>query len=111
VGRTGRAGNKGQAVSFIGPKDWNSFVAIKGFLQQNIEFTEMEGLTAKFKGLRPAKPKAVAGKKSTNTKAKPKAKPQQAPNRVKTMQGKEMGDMPMKRKPRVVKPEQDDPEE
>lgn len=112
VGRTGRAGNKGQAVSFIGPKDWSSFVAIKGFLQQNIEFTEMEGLTAKFKGLKPAKAKTVSAKKSQNNQAKQKSKPQQAPNRVKTMQGKEMGDMPMKRKPRVVnKPEQEEPEE
>ena len=39
VGRTGRAGNKGQAVSFVGPKDWFSFLAIKSFMQQNIEFS------------------------------------------------------------------------
>jgi superfamily II DNA/RNA helicase len=108
VGRTGRAGNKGQAVSFVGPKDWFSFLAIKSFMQQTIEFSEIEGLVAKFKGLRPPKAKIAPGKKSTDKKINQNKKPQQAPNRVKTMQGKDAGDMPMKRKPRaVLKPEED----
>ena len=108
VGRTGRAGNKGQAVSFVGPKDWFSFLAIKSFMQQNIEFSEIEGLKAKFKGLKPPKAKVTPGKKSTHKKVNQKDKPQQAPSRVKTMQGQEAGDMPMKRKPRaILKPEDD----
>jgi superfamily II DNA/RNA helicase len=108
VGRTGRAGNKGQAVSFVGPKDWFSFLAIKSFMQQTIEFSEIEGLVAKFKGLRPPKAKIAPGKKSTDKKINQNKKPQQAPNRVKTMQGKDAGDMPMKRKHRaVLKPEED----
>lgn len=102
VGRTGRAGNKGQAVSFIGPKDWNSFVAIKSFLQQNIEFTEMEGLAAKFKGLKPVKSNSPASKKGPNKKNNKIAKPQAMPKRVNTMQGKDVGDLPLKRKPRVT---------
>jgi superfamily II DNA/RNA helicase len=111
VGRTGRAGNKGEAVSFVGPKDWFSFVAIKSFLQQSIEFSEIEGLTAKFKGLQPAKAKNKGPKKLANKKTNQKSKLQQAPNRVKTMEGKEMGDIPLKRKPRVIaKPTEDDDE-
>jgi superfamily II DNA/RNA helicase len=55
VDRTGRAGNKGQAVSFVEPEHWFSFLAIKGFMQQSIEFSEIEGLTGKFKGIVPPK--------------------------------------------------------
>ncbi|HIF9513151.1 TPA: DEAD/DEAH box helicase [Photobacterium damselae] len=52
VGRTGRAGNKGDAISFVGPKDWKSFKNIEAFLQQSIEFTAIDGLKAKFKGFK-----------------------------------------------------------
>ncbi len=109
VGRTGRAGNKGQALSFVGPKDWYSFLAIKGFLQQEIKFSEFSGLAAKFKGLRPAKKKV-----KPQHKDKPKAKKvvdQTSPaasNRVNTMQGKEVGDIPMKRKPKRPAPDTSD---
>ena len=77
-------------------------------MQQNIEFSEIEGLKAKFKGLKPPKAKVAPGKKPAKKKVNQQDKPQQAPNRVRTMQGKDAGDMPMKRKPRVVlKPEND----
>ncbi len=69
VGRTGRAGNHGEALSFVGPKDWKSFKNIEAYLQQNIEFTEFEGLKGKFKGLKP-KPK-VNFKPKRNTKSAP----------------------------------------
>lgn len=101
VGRTGRAGNKGEAVSFVGPKDWYSYLAIKSFLQQDVGFSEIEGLTAKFKGLKPIKSKVKTTKQTTNKKVASQTKTKNAPNRVKTMQGKEVGDLPMKRKPRV----------
>ena len=80
-------------------------------MQQNIEFSQIEGLTAKFKGLKPAKTKVALSKKSTNKKVTKQAKPQQTPNRVRTMHGKDAGDMPMKRKPRVVLKPEDDAEE
>lgn len=64
VGRTGRAGAKGQAFSFIGPKDWDSYKAIEAFLQTKITFDELEGLAAKFKGLTAKKPQR---KKTENT--------------------------------------------
>lgn len=105
VGRTGRAGNKGEAVSFVGPKDWQSFTAIKSFLQQTISFSELEGLVAKFKGLKPPSSKFQGGKKPPAKKQATKSKANGAPagpSRIKPMQGKDMGDLPMKRKPRAL---------
>ena len=77
VGRTGRAGNKGDAISFVGPKDWDSFKRVETYLQQDINFSQFDGLEGKFKGLKPAKQdyrgKAKSTKKpSKNTKLKTK---------------------------------------
>lgn len=62
VGRTGRAGNKGDAMSLVGPKDWMSFKNIEAYLQQAISFTELDGLKGKFKGLKPPKPQVNKAK-------------------------------------------------
>lgn len=103
VGRTGRAGNKGEAVSFVGPKDWPSFLSIKAFLTQNIEFSEFPGLVAKFNGPRPVKAKIESSGSKTNKKAlNEEVKAQRpSPKRTKTMLGTEAGNLPMKRKPRA----------
>ena len=87
IGRTGRAGAKGIAISFVGPKDWAAFCAIESFLRRPLPMHKVESLPAKFKGVdlhapakavkktKPVVKKAKA--KSTNTmqKAKPAAKP------------------------------------
>ena len=115
VGRTGRAGDKGEAVSFVGPKDWLSFVAIKDFLKQSIEFSELEGLAAKFTGPKPARTKTVLNKDKAQGKTKGAetgvaAKPPK--KRVNTMQGTDAGNTPLKRKPRAsfIDTEQDEEE-
>jgi superfamily II DNA/RNA helicase len=105
VGRTGRAGNKGEAVSFVGPKDWPSYVEIKALLNQSIEFSQIEGLVAKFKGPRVNKAKLDLGQNDSSKKSNqvdtPKiAKPAQ--KRVNTMQGVDAGNTPLKRKPRAI---------
>lgn len=79
IGRTGRAGNKGDAISFVGPKDWISFKNIEGFLQQTFKFDKVAELSAKFKGLKPKKPKtnkanAIDKNKLQNNQTKPKIK-------------------------------------
>lgn len=103
VGRTGRAGNKGEAISFVGPKDWASYLSIKSFLQQEISFSSIDGLVAKFKGLRPPKAKFSPPTKPSQTKRKSASKSSTpAPARIKPMQGTDVGDRPMKRKPRAV---------
>ncbi|WGV98454.1 DEAD/DEAH box helicase [Vibrio sp. YMD68] len=73
VGRTGRAGSKGDAISLVGPKDWDSFKRVEMYLQQDLSFSVLEGLKGKFKGLKPVK-KDYRGGKADNKKAKPQAK-------------------------------------
>ncbi|MCL4107463.1 UNVERIFIED_CONTAM: hypothetical protein GTU68_011458, partial [Idotea baltica] len=73
VGRTGRAGNKGDAISLVGPKDWDSFKRVELYLQQDLTFSVLEGLKGKFKGIKPRKPAFAKGgpaKKKTNTQVK-----------------------------------------
>ncbi|UPR49748.1 DEAD/DEAH box helicase [Vibrio cyclitrophicus] len=73
VGRTGRAGNKGDAISLVGPKDWDSFKRVELYLQQDLTFSVLEGLKGKFKGIKPRKPAFAKGgpaKTKTNTQAK-----------------------------------------
>ncbi|MFB9257262.1 DEAD/DEAH box helicase [Vibrio astriarenae] len=82
VGRTGRAGNKGDAISLVGPKDWASFKRIETYLQQDLTFSVLEGLKGKFKGIKPRKPD-LRGKKADATKVKGKKKPVQKKKPVK----------------------------
>ncbi|WP_060980603.1 DEAD/DEAH box helicase [Vibrio splendidus] len=73
VGRTGRAGNKGDAISLVGPKDWDSFKRVELYLQQDLTFSVLEGLKGKFKGIKPRKPAFAKGgpaKKKAHTQAK-----------------------------------------
>lgn len=106
IGRTGRAGAKGDAISLVGPKDWDSFTKVQVFLRKTFEFSTVEGLKAKFRGLKakvltdkasPVKrvAKAASKSKSTQTKA--------APSRDKRFAtGIDVGDAPMRRKIKPV---------
>ncbi|GAA0781360.1 MULTISPECIES: DEAD/DEAH box helicase [Pseudomonadati] len=102
IGRTGRAGAKGVAVSLVGPKDWQSFLQVQSFLRKNFEFSTIEGLPAKFSGLaKQADAKAVNAKAKTKSAsaAKAKQKPKAAPKRDKRfITGVDVGDAPMRRK-------------
>jgi superfamily II DNA/RNA helicase len=100
IGRTGRAGNKGVAISFISGKDWHSFSAIKSKLTQDYSFSEYAELPTKFKGRR-----AIVEKKADNksaVKAQPKAMKNPVKKRVRTMDAVDTGFIPVKRKPRAV---------
>ncbi|MCH1923458.1 DEAD/DEAH box helicase [Shewanella sp. C32] len=103
IGRTGRAGAKGDAISLVGPKDWRAFERIEAFLGHEIERATIEGLTAKFTGLAPER--KTSAKRPTNkanaTKRKASNTKQQKPaNRDKRfMTAVDVGDAPMRRKP------------
>ena len=106
IGRTGRAGAQGDAVSFVGPKDWQSFKSIESFLRKTFDFSVIEGLEAKFKGIKekPAvKSKSVQAKKQTENKnAKNKAASGKAKSRDKRfMTGVDVGDAPMRKKIKI----------
>ncbi len=99
IGRTGRAGSHGEAISFVGPKDWLSFKNVEGFLQQKLSFDKVEALPARFKGLVEKKAKVVK-KAKQNNKAAPSGKRKQK-NKIKNKTfhiAKEAGDMPILRK-------------
>lgn len=78
VGRTGRAGNKGDAISLVGPKDWDSFKRVELYLQQDLTFSVLEGLKGKFKGIKPRKP---AFKKGGPAKKASKPQVKKAPKK------------------------------
>lgn len=103
IGRTGRAGKQGDAISFVGPKDWVSFKNIEAFLQTTFEFSQLEGFKAKFKGLKPKKT-AVKTKKADNKPNKQsKAKPKVSKKVKKPSFVQDAGELPIMRK-KVVKP-------
>ncbi|GGF56876.1 DEAD/DEAH box helicase [Alteromonas lipolytica] len=100
IGRTGRAGNRGAAVSFVGKRDWQSFTALKAQLAYPLEPQQHETLASKFTGIKhkPVKPKkAVKAKKGDADAAD---KPVKKTQRVRTMTGDDIGHMPMRKKPR-----------
>jgi len=107
IGRTGRAGFKGNALSLVGPKDWASYLAIKSFLNDELVFASVEGLKAKFKGIKEKKPAATVKTKIVTQVKKPhvkrKAKPKKPVAPIKAPMNID-GDSPMRRK---KKPEQE----
>ena len=108
IGRTGRAGAKGDAISLVGPKDWDNFKKVQLFLRKTFEISEIEGLKAKFNGLKEqtkSASKTANVTTSTEKKArKPKAKvTKAAPNRDKRfITGIDVGDAPMRKKAKVI---------
>ncbi|MFK4751089.1 DEAD/DEAH box helicase [Oceanobacter antarcticus] len=71
IGRTGRAGKSGLAISLISPYEWNLKAAIESYIQVVMEARKIEGLVAVYKG--PKKLKA-SGKAASVGKRKPKTK-------------------------------------
>ena len=108
IGRTGRAGEKGTAISFVGPRDWQSFTSIQAHVQYPLEPASHEAHPATFKGKQVRK-QTAKGKTSEdkNTKARDTSDNKKKTRRVNTMKGEEVGFAPLKRKPRS-KPSEDE---
>ncbi|RQW64917.1 DEAD/DEAH box helicase [Vibrio viridaestus] len=104
IGRTGRAGNKGDAVSLVGPKDWDSFQRVEAFLQQSISFSVFDDLKGKFTGIKPRKPvkKTTVNKKKKPNSGKKVESKKQVKRDKSFYQNVPVGDsvfMPKKKKP------------
>ncbi|GLP96646.1 DEAD/DEAH box helicase [Paraferrimonas sedimenticola] len=112
IGRTGRAGSKGEALSLIGPKDWQSYLAVQAFVTLPKGFVEFEGLTGKFKGFRPKKAKKTVEKKDKQTPwEKATAKPKRKQARDKRFANSiDVGDKPLLRKKPQADIDTDEPE-
>ena len=72
VGRTGRMGREGQAVSLVEPGDWNRMIDIQRYLKITFERLEVEELLGKFRGPKQTRKsgKTVGKKKRKKTAAK-----------------------------------------
>jgi len=105
IGRTGRAGELGDAISLIGPKDWNNFKKVESFVAQTITFDKVEGINPKFKGLKPVQKKVFKAKKVVETKKKSvtkKAKVSTKKQEHVFHESIDVGEAPMRRKKRVI---------
>ena len=105
VGRTGRAGQPGRAVSLVAPNEWNLMASIQRYLGTTFERAELPGLKSRYQG--PDKVRASGkayGKKkpSKQDKAKQKAKEKTArkkkPARPRRTPAERDGFTPLKRK-------------
>ncbi len=123
IGRTGRAGQQGKAVSLVGPKDWLSFVNINALLNEPVPITSVEGMEAKFKGLSEKNSRAAGSKAASKGKrgvkgnspwdgALAKAKKTRTDKRPEAgrtqVSGADVGAMPVKRKKRSTPETSDD---
>lgn len=101
IGRTGRAGEKGDAISIIGPKDWLNFKKVEAFVQQEISFSRVEGINPKFTGIKEKAVKPVqqgaADSTDKNKAVKKTVKVKRAPNKT-FYEAKEVGFAPLRRK-------------
>jgi len=95
IGRTGRAGSKGDAIAFVGPKDWLSFKNVEGLLEQTISFEQIAGLKGKFKGLKPKKAKTKSADTTVPKTARTQTTKVKKSSKKTFHDAKDVGDMPI----------------
>ena len=90
IGRTGRAGAEGLAVSLIAHTEWNLMSSVERYLKQHFERRVIKGLKGHYQGPKAVKAsgkaagtkKKKADAKGTDKKARPKATPKAKPSLV-----------------------------
>ncbi|MGI1679958.1 MAG: DEAD/DEAH box helicase [Cellvibrionaceae bacterium] len=89
VGRTGRAGQNGKALTLVEASEWNLMSSIERYLKIRFERAGVQGLKANYKGPKKlknsGKAAGIKGKKkdSTKTKTASRNKPKTKPNKTK----------------------------
>ncbi len=67
IGRTGRAGEQGLAITFVAAPDWNLMTSVEHYLQLSFERRKIKSLEARFKGPKKIK---TSGKTAATQKRK-----------------------------------------
>ena len=100
IGRTGRAGQKGDAMSLVGPKDAQALARIEALLRTATEFSVIGGLEAKTDVTIPATPKKTrTATKPANTASAKKVKAKKVThNKPVFFEGGDDGSAPIRRK-------------
>ncbi len=100
IGRTGRAGHKGDAISLVGPKDAPALQRIEALLRLPVQFSQIEGLAAKTDVRQSAGPEKArpAGKKATAKPATAKVVKKTAKAKPVFFEGGDDGSAPVRRK-------------
>ncbi|PCH61379.1 MAG: RNA helicase [SAR86 cluster bacterium] len=80
IGRTGRAGQLGKAITFVSNFEWDQLSKIERFLKQRFENIKVKGLIAHYKG--PKKLKASGKIAGTKSKDKSKDKSKRPKNKI-----------------------------
>ncbi|MDH5473739.1 MAG: DEAD/DEAH box helicase [Gammaproteobacteria bacterium] len=70
IGRTGRGGSTGVAVSLVGPQDWMLLSRIEKFIDARLDLTEVEGLEPKLPKPKFGQSKPFANKRKPNVRYK-----------------------------------------
>ncbi len=84
IGRTGRVGGDGTAISLIAAHEWNLMAGIQRYLRQNFEYRLIEALKGNFLGPKNLKSNGkAAGSKKKKMKKKEDAKKGKKPARKK----------------------------
>ena len=75
IGRTGRAGEQGLAISLVDHTEWNLKATIERYLNTELEVRKIKALTGKYKGPKKLKSNGKpVGKKKKDTKKAPNKK-------------------------------------
>ncbi len=73
IGRTGRAGRQGLAISFVSANDWNLMAAIERYTETTFERRTIKSLKAKFTGPKKLKSNGKAAGKKKKDKGQDKS--------------------------------------
>ncbi|MBQ0719228.1 MAG: DEAD/DEAH box helicase [Gammaproteobacteria bacterium] len=73
IGRTGRAGRQGLAISFVSANDWNLMAAIERYTESAFERRTVKSLKAKFSGPKKLKSNGKAAGKKKKVKVQDKS--------------------------------------
>lgn len=74
IGRTGRAGATGSAISFVAPEDWNSMISLERYLQIVFERRQIKSLQGHFKAPKKLKSSGKISSKKKKSGSNPAGK-------------------------------------